>query len=130
MKQEIKDPADLARYCAQVLHECKLEDIRLFDVAAVLGIADLFVVASAGNPRHVKAARDELLKKLREAGIHRRGLEGDRESRWILVDVSDVVVHIFVEETRRRYDLESLWGDCPRLEWSAGSHRASLASSR
>ena len=130
MHLESKGPADLARYCAQILHENKLEDIRIFDVAAALGIADLFVVASARNSRHVKAARDDLLKKLREAGIQRRGLEGDRESRWILVDFSDVVVHIFVEETRRHYDLESLWGDCPRLEWSAECHPTSVASSR
>jgi ribosome-associated protein len=108
----------LARLCATVLDEHKLSDIKILDVAGSLQIADCFVVASGRNARQIKAATDELLHRVRDEGVRRIGLEGYGEARWILVDFLDVVVHVFLEESRRYYDLESLWGDCPRVAWS------------
>jgi ribosome-associated protein len=109
----------LARLCAQVLDESKMGGIRLLRVEGTLQITDYFVVASGRSPRHVKAATDELMRRLREEGASRRGLEGYREGKWVLLDFFEVVVHLFVEESRQFYDLENLWGDCPRLEWAA-----------
>jgi ribosome-associated protein len=118
----------IARLSAQVLDEAKMAGIEIVRVEGALQIADYFVLASGRSARHVKAATDEVMKRLREAGAVRRGLEGYREGKWVLIDFSDVVVHLFVEESRQFYDLEDLWGDCPRLEWSPAA-RVSAGSS-
>jgi ribosome-associated protein len=125
-QEEEKDRAAwLARLCARVLDEHKLEDIEIIRVEDALQITDYFVVASGKNPRHLKAATDELLKELRNAGAQRRGLEGYREGKWVLVDFTDVVVHLFLKDNRSFYALEELWGDCPRVSWEPGSYRPS-----
>ena len=117
MKKKDGSSVELARFCARVLDENKLENIRVLDVAGSLQITDFFVVASGRAPRHVKAASDELVRRLRDGGTARRGLEGYREGRWILLDFEGVIVHLFLDESRAFYDLENLWGDCPRVSW-------------
>lgn len=108
----------LAKLCAQILDENKMEDVRVINVGETLQIAEYFVVASGRTQRHVKAASDELVRKLRELGTLRRGLEGYRDGKWLLLDFTDVIIHIFSSESRPFYDLENLWGDCPRVNWS------------
>jgi ribosome-associated protein len=122
-------PEEIAKLCARVLDESKMEDIQIFHVEGALQITDYFVLASGRNPRHLKAASDEILRKLREVGARRRGLEGYREGKWVLLDFSDVVVHLFLAENRGYYSLEELWGDCPRLDWAGNSGGGSRASS-
>ncbi|HZN60482.1 MAG TPA: ribosome silencing factor [Planctomycetota bacterium] len=112
--------AAVATKCARILDANKMENIRVLDVAQSLQIADYFVIASGRNPRHLKSAGDEVLKGLREVGTQRRGLEGYREGKWVLIDFDGVVVHLFQGESRTFYDLENLWGDCPTIEWRDG----------
>lgn len=121
--REIQDSSDaVAKYCARVLDDSKLEDIEVFDVVDSLQIADYFVIASGRNPRHLKASSDELLRKLRESGIVRTGLEGyGDEPAWVLIDLDEVVIHLFQAEARRFYDLDNLWGDCPRVAWRSAA---------
>lgn len=109
----------LAIHCARFLDENKLEDITVFDVATSLAITDYFIVGTGRNGRHLRAASDKLLRELREQGVKRFGVEGYEDCRWVLIDLVDAVVHLFDRESRRFYDLELLWGDCPRLEWRA-----------
>ncbi len=109
--------AALARLCARILDENKMDGIRVLDVGSSLQITDCFVVASGKTQRHVKAASDEIVRKLRERGVLRRGLEGYRDGKWILIDFHGVVIHLFSDESRAFYDLENLWGDCPTIEW-------------
>lgn len=118
LKRDREDALAVATRCARILDANKLDDIRVLDVGNTLQIADYFVVASARTQRHVKAASDELVRKLREGGSVRRGLEGYRDGKWVLVDFAGVIVHIFSVESRAFYDLENLWGDCPRVEWA------------
>src|SRR5688572_14233893 len=118
--REIANPEEIAKLCARVLDESKMEDIQVFHVEGALQITDYFVLASGRNSRHLKAASDEILRKLREVGARRRGLEGYREGKWVLLDFGDVVVHLFLGENRDYYSLEDLWGDCPRLDWRSG----------
>ncbi len=108
----------LAKFCAQLLDSKKLEEIVIFDVRDSLQITDYFVIASGLNPRHLKSSCDLLDRRIREQGVRRHGMEGYREGTWILVDYDTVVVHLFLEGQRRLYDLELLWGDSPRLEWT------------
>ncbi|MBI4585465.1 MAG: ribosome silencing factor [Planctomycetes bacterium] len=108
----------LARKCADLLDAKRMTDIVIFDVRDQLQITDFFVLASGTNSRQLKSACDHLDKEIAAGGVRRVGLEGYREGKWVLVDFVEVVVHLFLEENRRYYDLELLWGDCPRLVWS------------
>jgi ribosome-associated protein len=91
----------------------------ILEVGEVLVVADEFVIASATNDRQVKAIVDDVERAIAEAG-HGRPLrvEGLDDRHWVLIDYGDVVVHVFVEETRQYYELERLWSDVPRLEWA------------
>lgn len=90
----------------------------VLQMAGLLGITDAFVLTSAGNHRQVKAiveAVEATIKK--ELGLAPLRVEGLVDLQWVLMDYGDVVVHVFVEETRELYDLERLWGDAPRASW-------------
>lgn len=92
----------------------------MLDVGSILAITDAFVITSAGNSRLVKAIVDEVEGVLTvEGGPKPRRIEGLGELEWVLMDYGDFVVHVFLDETRRFYELERLWGDVPRLDWAA-----------
>lgn len=90
----------------------------ILDVGDVLSIVEYFVVTSAPNTRQVRTIAEEVEEVVRRVGgegpIRTEGL-GD--STWVLLDYGDIVVHVFLEETREFYDLERLWSDVGRLEW-------------
>lgn len=96
-------------------------DTVLVDVSSVLAITDWFVITSGRNDRQVRTIAEEVEGRLRvdlgERPVRREGLD---DARWILLDYGDVIVHVFLDETRRFYDLERLWADCPRYEVNDG----------
>jgi ribosome-associated protein len=73
--------------------------------------ADYFVICSSSSTRQVQAIQEEILTKVRETGIHVLHAEGTPGSGWVVVDYGAVVVHIFLSEIRRHYNLEQLWKD-------------------
>jgi ribosome-associated protein len=79
-------------------------------------VADWFFITSAENPRQVKTIAEKIIRRARVAGVKPLGQEGvtGSNTHWALVDLGDVVAHIFNSETRAFYDLESLWADAPR----------------
>ncbi len=82
----------------------------------ILGIADAFVIVSAPNTRLVRTIVDEVERRLlEEAGSKPRASEGRDDATWVLLDYGDVIVHVFLEETRQFYGLERLWADAPRI---------------
>lgn len=84
----------------------------------IIGIVDSFVVTSAPNTRQVRTIVDEVEKQLREqAGVRPRAVEGLDDASWVLLDYGDLVVHVFLSETRAFYGLERLWADAARVEW-------------
>jgi ribosome-associated protein len=93
-----------------VLSDRQAEDVLLLDVRQVAGFTDYFVIATAENTRHMRALVDILEKDLRNEGIKARHVEGERDAGWVLVDYSDVIVHLFSPELREFYALEELWG--------------------
>jgi ribosome-associated protein len=111
---------ELALLCARLLDERRMRDLAIFDVENVLQIATYFIVATGTSPRHLKRTADFVLEKLKERGLRPAGVEGYDRARWVLFDLGDVVVHLLVEEARRFYNLELLWGDCPRLPLPPG----------
>ncbi|MBN1443065.1 MAG: ribosome silencing factor [Planctomycetes bacterium] len=94
-------------------------DIAILDVAQTFQITDCFVLGTGLNQRHIRSTGDYLIRELRKDGVRRVGLEGYRDARWLLLDFSDVIVHLFLPGDRQHYDLELLWGDCARIEWSS-----------
>jgi ribosome-associated protein len=91
----------------------------ILEVGDVLVVADEFVIVSASNDRLVKAIVDDLEQAVDDAGFGRPlRVEGLAERNWVLIDYGDVVVHVFLDETREYYELERLWSDVPRLAWA------------
>jgi ribosome-associated protein len=88
-------------------------DVVAIDVSDRLAITDVFVIASASNDRQVKAIVEAVEDRLRSQGSPPVRREGERDGRWVLLDVADVVVHVQHVEERAFYALERLWRDCP-----------------
>lgn len=84
-----------------------------------MGITDVFVIATGSSRLHIQSVAAELKDLLRERGRHRLGEEGLSEAEWVLLDYGDFVIHIFSPDHRRYYGLEGLWGDAPRVPWTA-----------
>jgi len=95
------------------LNDMKGRDIACLEVANITSITDYMVVATGTSSRHVNSLADEVQKKVKEAGGHVLGSEGKGQSEWVLIDLGDVIVHVMQEESRKLYDLESLWGMTP-----------------
>ncbi|MGH8963441.1 MAG: ribosome silencing factor [Jatrophihabitantaceae bacterium] len=116
------DPAiELARTAARAADDKLATDIVLIDVSDRLAITDVFVIATGSNERQVEAIVDEVEEKLRLAGHKPLRREGRRDGRWVLLDYSDIVVHIQHAEERVFYALERLWKDCPFIPFEDGS---------
>lgn len=88
-------------------------DIVLLDVSEQLVITDVFVLCSAANERQVKAIVDAVEERLHGMGARALRREGEQESRWVLLDYGDIVVHVQLAEERIHYAIERLWKDCP-----------------
>ena len=95
------------------------EETVVLEVGAVLAICDAFVLTSGRNHRQVATIAEEVEAQVKAVADGRAPLriEGREQAEWILLDYGDFVVHIFLEETRRFYELERLWRDAPRIEW-------------
>lgn len=91
------------------LEDLKAVDIRVLDVRDQTSITDLMVIASGTSTRHVKSLADHVAERAAEVGVRAPGVEGDKGSEWILIDLIDIVVHIMLPETRTFYALEKLW---------------------
>ena len=89
----------------------KALDLTLIDLREVSDAADFFILCTATSEPHVRSLANDLVETLRESGERPWHVEGMESLRWVLVDLVDVVVHIFRGEAREYYALERLWGD-------------------
>ena len=106
---------DLALIAADAAADKLGSDIVLIDVSDRLALTDVFVIVTGSNERQVEAIVDAVEEKLRAAGVKPLRREGRREGRWVLLDYSEIVVHIQHAEERVFYGLERLWRDCPTI---------------
>lgn len=94
----------------EILESKKAVDISLLHVQEKTIIADYFVISTGTSSTHVKSLADEIDAQLKELGVLPVGYEGKLSNSWVLLDYADVIVHIFSQEARDFYALESLWG--------------------
>lgn len=105
------DSKTMALKAAAILDKKGANDIIVLDVAHMTSITDMFVICSGRNIQAVRALADDLEDKFMEEGIEVRRKEGERESKWIVLDYANVIVHIFHPEERNFYNIERLWQD-------------------
>jgi ribosome-associated protein len=118
--EQLSNALDRAMAVARTAAENRAENIVILDMHEVTPVFDYFIVATGGSRRQLHAIADEIDQTLRkEMGDKRLGREGLDDSRWILLDFGDIVVHLFDEETRAYYDLEQLWSDAKRIPFEA-----------
>jgi ribosome-associated protein len=104
--------------CAELASDKKGYDIRVVDITRISTIADYLVIISGQSDKQNQAICDHIRKELKKFGKVQE-IEGETEGKWIVMDYSDVLVHIFHEEQRRRYDLDGLWEKGIEVELSA-----------
>lgn len=115
-----------SKIAARAADAKKAQDIVILDVGEIMGIVESFVIASAPNSRLVRAIVDEVEHEIFEqTGDKPRAVEGLRDASWVLIDYGDLVVHVFLAETREFYDLERLWADVARVPWADSASAAS-----
>ena len=114
------DSKTLAIEIAKILDKKKAQDVRVLKVDSLTFLTDYFVIATAANSRQVDAIIDEIEDKLREdAGIKPTHREMSADGSWSLLDYGNIVVHVFMPETREYYRLEALWNDAPVIDLAA-----------
>jgi ribosome-associated protein len=109
-----------ARRYAEAALDRKAEDVVVLDVSALTSFTDAFVVATGTSDRHVKAVADAVVERAQELGLRPLGVEGYEGGEWVLIDLDDVIVHVFQGEKREHYDLERLWADAPLSSFEVG----------
>ena len=109
------ESAEIAQRVVEVASDKLAEDIIMLDLRPLATFADHFVIMSAASSRQIKALEEDLTEALEEAQAPRFHREGSADSGWVLLDFSDVVVHIFAPEKREFYGLERLWSKAPQV---------------
>ena len=103
----------LAQKAAEAVNEKLGQDIVAIDMTEQMVLSEVFLIATGANERQVEAIADEVFKKLAEIG--EKPIRKEGKCQWVLLDYSDLVVHIQSQELRGYYMLDRLWNDCPRL---------------
>jgi len=115
-KERIKEAEKLAAFCATVADDRKAENIVLLKLADISTVTDYFILCTANSEPHLKAVADRIVREAREKlQTKPRKVDGNPESHWIVIDYTNVLIHIMTAEARELYQLESLWGDAPTV---------------
>ena len=101
---------------AEWLYEKQGEDIVIMDVATLSSVTDMTIIVSARGVKHAKALADFVLDMAAENKIEFLSIEGQKTGEWVLVDLNDVLVHVFLSELREFYNIEGMWSEAPRIE--------------
>jgi len=91
------------------LADMKALEVKLLDVRGLTDIADFMVIASGTSDRHVRSVAQRVVEKSKEAGFRPLGVEGQQDGDWVLIDLSELIVHVMLPRVREFYGLEKLW---------------------
>ena len=109
------DPQEVAHTVVGIASDKQAEDIVMLDIRGVASFADYFVILTAGSSRQISALQEHFEQGLKESGIALHHREGTPESGWVLLDFSDVIIHIFGADQREFYQLDQLWSGAPQV---------------
>lgn len=115
MKGSSSHPPEILKVCCRALDAKKAENLRVLDVSAQSSITDYLVLATGTSQPHLRALRVELEKAVDAARTHIVGIESSQDSGWMVVDLFNVMVHLFTADTRAHYSLENLWKDATEV---------------
>ena len=101
---------------AEAAYDKKAENIVILKMSKLTDFTDYFIICSADSDRGVKTIVENVEAKCKELGEIILGTEGLKESKWVLIDSADVIVHVFYDPIRAEFDIESLWNEAPRVE--------------
>ncbi|RPK15817.1 ribosome silencing factor [Priestia endophytica] len=104
---------ELLSLVAKAADDKRAEDVIALDMKGISLVADYFMICHGNSDRQVQAIAREIKEQANEYEIEVKRLEGFNEARWILIDLGDVVAHVFHKDERGYYNLERLWGDAP-----------------
>lgn len=102
---------DALELAAVAADDKKAHDLIALDISAIASFADCFLICTGDSSRQIQAISDEIEMRLKEAGFRPNHIEGYRNAEWVVLDYSDLIVHIFSKAARAYYDLERLWRD-------------------
>ncbi|WP_221565704.1 ribosome silencing factor [Alkalihalobacillus sp. TS-13] len=106
---------ELVELSVRALDDKRAENIVVLNVQGISLVADYFMICHGNSEKQVEAIAREVKDRAQENGYPVKRLEGLDQSRWVLIDLGDVIVHIFHKDDRMYYNLEKLWGDAPTL---------------
>jgi len=109
-------PNALLQLAVEAAEDKKAQNIIALDLTGISPVADYYVICHGNSDTQVQAITTEIRKKSEEAGVRVRGVEGFDTARWVLLDIGDVVVHVFHREEREYYNIERLWSDAKSVE--------------
>lgn len=104
---------DILATVAKAADSKRAEDVIALNMKGISLIADYFLICHGNSDKQVQAIAREIKEKAAEIDIHVERIEGFEEARWVLIDLGDVVAHVFHKDERGYYNLERLWGDAP-----------------
>jgi ribosome-associated protein len=113
---------DLLPLISEAALDKKADDVVILNLRQEAGIADYFVICQGDNSHHNRAIRDSIVDVLGGQGVFPWHSEGEQDGRWILIDYSDVVVHVMIPQVRDYYALEELWPPAPPRGRNRPSH--------
>ena len=112
-----------AAFIAEAVLEKKAERLVALDVRNVTSYADTFILSTGNSDRHARSIADSIREAVSARGEKPLGVEGYDEGRWVLIDLDEVIVHVFQREVRAEYDLERLWSDAPAIAVGSEANR-------
>jgi len=112
----LMDAKKLVLRCRALAEDKKTENTVILNVRKLSSVTDYFVITTGTSEPHLRAIVDEVTEKLmEESNLRPRATDGTLKTNWVVLDYFDVIVHVMRAETREHYDLESLWGDAPKV---------------
>ena len=112
------DSKNIMEIAVKAADEKHANDIKVLNISGISIVADYFVIMDASSQRQADAIVQSILDKAGENDIDVSHVEGNRNSEWVLIDLHDVIIHVFTAEQREFYNLEKLWSDAPEVDIS------------